>query len=73
MIERDYLLDPCEFSIRAPMIFYLCPENNLPKTDDEYAQATDPGGHGPLSTLFSLCTPKQVSPFTSTAMQASDR
>ncbi|WP_458734907.1 WYL domain-containing protein [Zobellella taiwanensis] len=48
VIERDYLLDPCEFSIRAPMIFYLCPENNLPKTDDEYAQATDPGGHGPF-------------------------
>lgn len=48
VIEQDYLLEPHEFSIRAPMIFYLCPENNLPKTDDEYAQATDPKGHGPF-------------------------
>jgi hypothetical protein len=48
VIELDYLLEPCEFSIRAPMIFYLCPENNLPKTDDEYVQATDPNGHGPF-------------------------
>ena len=46
VIEQDYLLEPREFSIRAPMIFYLCPENNLPKTDDEYAQAIDPNGHG---------------------------
>ena len=48
VIEQDYLLEPQEFSIRAPMIFYLCPENNLPKTDDEYAQATDPDGPGPF-------------------------
>lgn len=48
VIGRDYLLEPREFNIRAPMIFYLCPENNLPKTDDEYAQATDPGGQGPF-------------------------
>ena len=48
VIERDYLLKSCEFSIRAPMIFYLCPENNLPKTDDEYAQATDPTSPGPF-------------------------
>nr|WP_298055405.1 WYL domain-containing protein [uncultured Halomonas sp.] len=48
VIKRDYLLDPREFSIRAPMIFYLCPENNLPKTDDEYAQAIDSSGKGPF-------------------------
>ncbi|WP_107850347.1 WYL domain-containing protein [Oceanimonas marisflavi] len=48
VIERDYLLEPREFSIRAPMIFYLCPENNLPKTDDEYAQAINPSGQGPF-------------------------
>ncbi|HHQ6551295.1 TPA: WYL domain-containing protein [Serratia fonticola] len=48
VIKRDYILEPREFSIRAPMIFYLCPENNLPKTDDEYAQATDPSGQGPF-------------------------
>ncbi len=48
VIEQDYLLEPHEFSIRAPMIFYLCPENNLPKTDGEYAEATDPNGHGPF-------------------------
>ncbi|MCT4714769.1 WYL domain-containing protein [Enterobacteriaceae bacterium H18W14] len=48
VIKRDYILEPSEFSIRAPMIFYLCPENNLPKTDDEYAQATDASGHGPF-------------------------
>ncbi|HAV1482575.1 TPA: WYL domain-containing protein [Enterobacter hormaechei] len=46
VIKRDYILEPSEFSIRAPMIFYLCPENNLPKTDDEYAQATDASSHG---------------------------
>ena len=48
VIKRDYLLEPSEFNIRAPMIFYLCPENNLPKTDDEYAQATDASSHGPF-------------------------
>ncbi|WP_313114212.1 WYL domain-containing protein [Pseudescherichia sp.] len=48
VIKRDYILEPHEFTIRAPMIIYLCPENHLPKTDDEYAQATDPSGHGPF-------------------------
>ncbi|WP_336751106.1 WYL domain-containing protein [Aeromonas hydrophila] len=48
VIERDYLLEPHDFCIRAPMIFYLCPENNLPKSDEEYAQAIEPGGQGPL-------------------------
>lgn len=49
VIKRDYILEPAEFNIRAPMIFYLCPENNLPKTDEEYAQATNPEGHGPFA------------------------
>ncbi|WP_025733863.1 hypothetical protein [Carnimonas nigrificans] len=49
VIERDYLLVPCEFSIRAPMIFYLCPENNLPKNDEEYARAMDPSVQGPFA------------------------
>ncbi|MFE8115693.1 WYL domain-containing protein [Brenneria goodwinii] len=48
VIERDYILEPREFDIRAPMIIYLCPENNLPKTDEEYVQATDSSGHGPF-------------------------
>lgn len=48
VIERDYILEPREFNIRAPMIFYLCPENNLPKTDDEYAQAINVSSPGPF-------------------------
>lgn len=48
VIKRDYILEPAEFTLRAPMIIYLCPENNLPKTDEEYAQATDSNGPGPF-------------------------